>query len=560
MSFFKKTSAAILASAIAFQGQASAAGFANAAYVTGAQTSYSAPKELKKVVNLEAKVVSVLDKASKSALAGIKDAKLRKFYSDVNASKKASLKSLFSELRSGMKYEFTAAEAENAKDMLRYAVKGYAEFIKEVRAAAGGVAVTADEKAFVETELVEFQRDLVVDPLREIVDTYAKSDVKETGEWKGSVKTPYGIVNASLDRYTSFLSIMGLSQEIDFVFNADFDLDLPGPTKYDPETYEALPSPSVKTKGAVKIDANVKVVDQTVYLLLRDYSIDVAVSGSGTEDAAKELADKVSQAKTSLDLLKGKTVSVELPEDESAVRPDAVLKKLTETLAVLDNESVFTPARKIGENRYALALKPETAAKISKIFEQKLTKKDVARADKELAASNFAFEKNDGSATVSATDPHGSGDVRMTRDASGYAFRFNNVQPQSRGSLELSKTSAKLVSHSKTADVLGTWNDGALDLTVTVSGTEAFKASGTLTKKKADLTFAVSGKQVGTVKYEKNGKDYSSSISVEFEIPAGFSGKEGKFSFESAQKGTVESGTFPISVPKDVIDLETLMK
>lgn len=558
MSFFKKTSAALLASAIAFQGQAFAATNFNAQY--GEVPSYSAPKELKKIVSLEAKVVSVLDRASKSALAGIKDAKLRKFYSDVNAEKKKALKSLFSGLRSGMKYEFTAAEAENAKDMVRYAVKGYAEFIKEVRAAANGVAVTADEKASVEAELVNFQRDLVVDPLREIVDAYAKSDVKETGEWKGSVKTPYGNVNASIDRYTSLLSIMGLSQEIDFVFNADFDLDLPGPTKYDPETYQALPSPSVKTKGAVKFDANVKIVDNVAYLLLRDYAIDVAVTGSGTEEAAKELADKVSQAKVSLGLLKGKTVSFDMPENDSEARPDVILKKVTETLAVLDAESVFTPARKIGEGRFALALKPETAAKISKIFEQKLTMKDVVRADKELAASNFTFEKNGGSATVSAIDPRGSNDVRMTRDATGYSFKSNNVQPQSRGSLEISKTAVKFVSHSKTADILGTWNDGALDFTVTASGNEAFKASGTLTKKKADLTFAVAGKQVGTVKYEKNGNAYSTSIFVEFELPAGIIGKDGKFTFESAQKATVESGTFPISVPKDVIDLETLMK
>ncbi|MDQ1344361.1 MAG: hypothetical protein QG650_1082, partial [Patescibacteria group bacterium] len=253
MSFFKKTAAAFLVSGIALQTSAFAAiDFGTDTYDGYVQEApYVAPKELRKLVNLEFKVVSVLDRSAKSAISAIKDQKTRKFYADVNASKKSDLKSLFSELRSGMKYEFMTPETENAKDMLRFAVKGYLEFIKEARSAASGTSVSASEKASVEAELVNFQRDLLVEPMRGVIDTYAKSDVKETGDWKGSVKTPFGNVNAKIDRYSSILSILGLSQEADFIFSADFDLELPGPTKYDPETYERIESPSVRTKGAV---------------------------------------------------------------------------------------------------------------------------------------------------------------------------------------------------------------------------------------------------------------------------------------------------------------------
>lgn len=62
------------------------------------------------------------------------------------------------------------------------------------------------------------------------------------------------------------------------------------------------------------------------------------------------------------------------------------------------------------------------------------------------------------------------------------------------------------------------------------------------------------------MKYAKTGKDYSSDIRFEFEIPAGILDKSGKVVITSAEKGTIESGTFKIEVPKDVIDIEALIK
>lgn len=562
MSFFKKTSAAFLVSVIAVQGQAFAALDFGGEYVSDYSVpQYVAPAALKKLVRLDTKLVSTLDNAAQKELAKIRDPKVRKFYSDINAAKKTALKGLFADLRSGMQYEFLAPETENAKDMVRFAAKGYVEFIQEVRVAAETNSigtVSAEEKASVEAEVVNFQRDLLVTPLREVIDTYAKSDVKETGEWKGSVTSPLGTVNASVDKYTSVLSLLGLSQEADFVFNSDFDLDLPGPVQYDPETYERISTPSVKVKGAVKVDANVKLVDDTAYVLLRDYSLDVTTSATGS--SAEEFDAQLAKAKTVLSLMKGKTVKIAMPKDESKARPDVIVKKASEVLDVLDANSLFTPSRKIGEGKFGLSLNAKTALLVSNVFGEKLTKGDVRRADKEFASSNLVFETKDGTSTISAADPKGSGLVRMSRDASGYAFHLDNVEGTSRTVLDVSKTEMKLVTKSKTSEILGTWKDGETSFVVNASGQEAFRVTGTVTAKKVDVVVAVTGKDVGTVKYAKTGKDYSSDVRFEFEIPAGILDKSGKVVITSAEKGVIESGTFKIEIPKDVVDVEALIK
>lgn len=370
---------------------------------------YQAPAALKKLVRLDTKIVTVLDNSAKKEIAKIRDPKLKKYYSELNAAKKSELRSLFSGLRSGMRYEFLAAETGNAKDMVRFAVKGYSEFIQEIRYVSGKNAVTAvtvNEKAAVEAEVVNFQRDLIVTPLRKAIDTYAKSDVKETGEWKGSFSSPFGTVNASIDKYTSVLSILGLSQEADFVFNSDFDLDLPGPVRYDPETYERIASPSVKLKGAVKVDANVKLVDNYAYVLLRDYSVDVATSATGS--AAEEFDAQLAQAKAALSLMKGKTVKITMPEENAKTRPDVVIKKATEVLDILASNSLLTPSRKIGEGKFALALNAKTAYLVSNVFDEKMTTADVRRADKEFAASGLSMTMKNGISTIRTVDAGGS--------------------------------------------------------------------------------------------------------------------------------------------------------
>lgn len=525
-----------------------------------AGSQYQAPAALKKLVRLDTKIVTILDNSAKKEIAKIRDPKLKKLYSELNAAKKSELRSLFAELRSGMRYEFLTAETENAKDMVRFAVKGYSEFIKEIRYVSGKnavTAVTADEKAAVEAEVVNFQKDLIVTPLRKAIDTYAKSDVKETGEWKGSFSSPFGTVNASIDKYTSVLSMLGFSQEADFVFNSDFDLDLPGPTQYDPETYERIAAPSVKLKGAVKIDANVKLVDQYAYVLLRDYSLDVTTSATGS--AAEEFDAQLAQAKSALNLMKGKTVKIAMPEENAKTRPDVVIKKATEVLDILDSQSLLTPARKIGEGKYALALNAKTAYLVSNVFDEKMTTSDVRKADKEFAAAGLSMTMNDGVSTIRSVDAGGSGEASMTRDASGYAFHLDSVEGKSRTVLDVSKTAIKFAMKSKTADVLGTWNDGATSLVVTTMGTEAFKLTGTVTMKKIDVAIAVAGKQVGTVKFTQNDKAYSSDIRFEFEVPAGMMEKSGKFVITSSESGTIETGTFKIDVPKDVVDIEALI-
>lgn len=562
MAILKKIFAGTAAVAVVAQsfGTASADVSEASPYSDGYSYSYEAPSELKKLVGLELKVVSILDRAAKKEIAKIRDAKTKKAYADVHAAKKAEMKALFSELRSGMKYQFSTPETENARDMLRMAVKGYLEFLSDVRYASqneGGV--TDAERRAVEAETVEFQKDLVVGPVTKILDAYARSDMKETGEWKMSFDSPYGQVNASMDRYVGILSILGFSQEIDFVLKSDFDLDLPGPTRYDPETFERLASDSTKIKGDVRFDANVKIVDDYAYVLLRDYAIEATVSAGG--ETAEEFESQIAQAKTMLELVKGKTVKIKMSEDGSSPRPDVVLKKLSAALDVLATESLFSPTRKTGTEKYSLELKAQTVARLANVMEEKITLGELKSANVELAKSNLSFSRANGKSSVSARDPKGSGEASMTRSADGYSFLLDSVGATSRSKFSASDSAVTFDSKSKSASVSASWKDsGATEVRVFAMGTEAARLSGTLLLEKADLSLSVSGKEVASIKYEVSGDSYFSDIRVDFEIPEGATDRSGKVSFRSYEKGLLEKGTFEIKVPTDVVDLESLLK
>lgn len=493
MAILKKIFAGAAAVAVVAQSLGTAFAYVPEAssYSDGYSHSYKAPSELKKLVGLELKVVSILDRAAKKEIAKIRDAKTKKVYADIHAIKKAELKALFSELRSDMKYEFSTPETENARDMLRMAVKGYLEFLSDVRyATQNGGNITDAERWAVEAETVEFQKDLVVDPMNKILDAYARSDVKETGEWNMSFSSPYGNVNASMDRYIGILSILGFSQEIDFVLKSDFDLNLPGPTRYDPETFESLASDPTKITGDVRFDANVKIVDKYAYVLLRDYAIDITVSTGG--ETTEEFESQIAEAKTMLELIKGKTVKIKMPEDGSSPRPDVVLKKLSAALDVLETESLFTPVRKIGSEKYALGLNGKTVAAIARIFEEKVTLAEWKNTDKELAKSNLSFSRANGSATISASDAKGSGEVAMKRSIDGYSFVLDSVSATNRSKLSISDSAVTFDSKSKDVVVSASWKDsGETEVRVFSMGVETAKLSGILLLEKADFSLSV---------------------------------------------------------------------
>lgn len=111
------------------------------------------------------------------------------------------------------------------------------------------------------------------------------------------------------------------------------------------------------------VDANVKMQGSKMYLTLRDYSLNLTVDGKDNE-----LKEGLAEARVFLDALKGKTVSIDLGSEMDEVSPQLVVSKTRQVLAVLETESIFTPIRRSGTNRYALVLNGKTAADIAKIF------------------------------------------------------------------------------------------------------------------------------------------------------------------------------------------------
>ena len=302
-----------------------------------------------------------------------------------------------------------------------------------------------------------------------------------------------------------------------------------------------------------------KVIDGYAYANLRNYSLNVETSATGS--AAEEFNEGLTKTKSVLELAKGKTVKIAMPEENAKTRPEAVLKRLSDTVAVLGTESVFTPSQKIAEGKYALAFNGKTIAKLAAAYDQKLTVKDLNEANKSLSESGFSFQKTADGTIIRASDSEGSGDFSMTRTPASYAMAFRSVTGTSRASFDVSDSEAKFSTVSKTATATGSWKEnGALDVSVKTMGTEVFKVSGTLLLKKADLVFVVSGKEVATVKFAWEGESYYSDIRVDFDIPEGMADRSGKVSIRSFEKGTIEKGDFDIEVPKDVVDIETLMK
>ncbi len=565
MKLFKRPVAALVAAAV----------LAASALPSGASAAYAfesgrpkASKELRALASSEAKVLKALDSAVNAELKKIRDPKTRKTYADLAKTKRAGMKSVFSDIRSEVRHpSYVPVDTGNLRDAVRLSAKSALELADEIRQVAenGSAAVSESERARVESNVVAFQRELFSSPVRSVLDTYLKDGVKETGDSRFSADTPYGTVNVSVDRYASVLSMVGLAQETDFVISGDFDLQVPGPTRYHEETFEPVSGGTVDIKGSVKFDANVKVVDSTAYVLLRDYALGVSVSGSGSESAQKEIDSNVAQTKAVLDKMKGKTVSIEMPEDEFAssdLTPQEVLAKFREVLSVLDTSSLFTPERKISGSSYALGLNPKTVAKIAAVFGERVSKGEFDRENREVLASGLTYDEFGDTVSISAIDPAGEGTFELSKASDGYSLKLRTLSPRERGLIEITPEGATVRMSESSGSFSADWNraTGALEASAKErDGETLFTVTGTALLNRVDLAVNVGGKTVATLKIAKTGTTTESNLWISFDVPPLPQAQKNSVTITASGKSTLESGSFTVEVPTDSVDIEALI-
>jgi hypothetical protein len=251
-----------------------------------------------------------------------------------------------------------------------------------------------------------------------------------------------------------------------------------------------------------------------------------------------------------------------LPEDAADAKPEAVLKKVRDALMVLESGSVFTPVRRMGEGRYALALNGKTVAALAGVFGEKVTKGELNQSNKEILASGLSYSESNGKTVISATDPRGEGTFSVSKEAAGYSLHLETIGRKDRSVFDVTPEGAKLRAKSDGAEVSGSWlrADGALSLIVSENGSSAFEASGTVLLNRIDLAFKLLTKDLGTFKMTRTGQTSSTELSLSFDLPATMSAEMEKVLIKSSQNATFETGTFNVEVPKDAVDIEEILK
>lgn len=252
MDLFKKLVSTLSVAAIALSSTVTWANGENTSLYstyTPAYQTRTPSKEVKKVLGLEYRMIKTIDSALKKELAAIKDLKLRKHYSAIASARVAGVRGAFAEARSAVKYSYIEPKVENIQNSLRISAKGAYDLINEIRGATkmatSPLSVSTEEKALVEADIVKFQKELFVTNIQAFLDTYLKDGTKKTGSGRFSVTTPYGTIEYSLERFSNILSMVGFTQEVDFVLKGQMDLSIPS-TSYDPKTYQP-------TKTVIKV-------------------------------------------------------------------------------------------------------------------------------------------------------------------------------------------------------------------------------------------------------------------------------------------------------------------
>lgn len=233
----------------------------------------------------------------------------------------------------------------------------------------------------VEADIVKMQKD-GVNALRDLIATYAKKDMKETGNMKWSVSVDAGTtktkVDLNLEKYVSIVSYLQGKQEIGAKGTVDVvttgtrtDYETT-PTSKDEDGYPKYNTVDANLTAKITFDGNVKIIGNDVYFTLAEFKTD----RSGTANEIKEFDESLREIQRYV----GKTYKISNQGNDIG-NPTEVLKKMEAVFQVLETKSLFEVAKSNG-NTHTLRLKKSTIKDINKAVGNKgrsnITEKDLS--------------------------------------------------------------------------------------------------------------------------------------------------------------------------------------
>lgn len=412
-------------------------------------------------------------------------------------------------------------------------------------------SIPAQETASVENDVTGFQK-ILTTAMRQALDNYDSSDFKETGKMNMTAEGDFGKVDLSIEKYTKILSLLTRSQEADMTAKATFSFNMPGSYEYNKKTDDYEKTPGKTVSGELSIDGSMKVIDQDLYLTLRNYSVNTNLTGEEKDNLDKSLKEFAQY--------KGKTVKISLPSSSGKavkINQAEIISQLKKTLAILEQNSLFTPYKKIGDT-YTLTLKDSTIESIGAVYDQKTSPADIAQAKKAMRKAPLFYTVASGKNTLFTYIDGNSanGTASLSKQDGEYSFLLDIHNPKDRSEKAYLLVKKDFVEgRLQTSDINASIDYKNKTLSLTAQGyMQNAKIEGPLSEENANLNFTFNGKKVGNVTWKKVADTYTYDVLFETTLMEAFS------KFHMNGESTVTKGNFPIVAPKDVVEIRDFSK
>lgn len=447
---------------------------------------------------------------------------------------------ILSELREDLNFKYVSpfclGEKELPKTVLKYkkVISDYKEIMTDIskfkKDEKSNLLVSAEEKSQVEANILQIQKDIVSN-FKEELDPVLNYDSKTDWKWKMSFSFKDPItwekwtISLDITKSEQILSLVNKSQEMSFSTN--YNLDLPG------------------FNWKWVIDAAIKVIENTYYLTLNDFTIESTWLNNENNSELNMIVAYVS-------MFKWKTYKMDLAsmvDNQSDLASNNIMYNLPAIIKLLQEKPLFTAYKKSG-NWYVLMLKWDSITSLVSTSWNNLKPNDLLKIQKSFIKTNLVFVNNSWVYTISnplnenfSITYKNSKDFNVSLKANDDDFNFD---------LSLSYKKLNLNLLWEDMQLKANWENDYLTVLFDWFW-QKIEAKWDYSTFKADLELKHNSKSIWYIKANKISDkkyDYSYYFNIESEI----------FNFFMDLKWEMNLGKFDITVPTDTIDLNSMMK
>ncbi len=508
--------------------------------------SYSSTKKIKSFLSWEKRILAYMTKDYNSVVMRLKNVNAKKAYASEFSDIISDIEKVFSGAEYGSDYMLSTYVASLKKE-----IGAYKSLRKELLALSGSTSnpfsLGTEETTSIENDIIDLQKTVTV-ALKQAIDNYDTSDFKETGKMNINAESSFGKVDISIEKYTKLLSLLTKSQEADIVATAKFTINMPGSSRYNTKSQRYDKTPWETISGDLSIDGSVKIIENDVYLSLRDYTLNTNLKGSQKTDLEKSMKEFAQY--------KGKTVKIPLSSTGASTKSfnqAEILAQLKKTLSILEEKSLLTPYKKIGDI-YTLTLKDETIQSIGSIYSQDIKTAEITKAKQEMRKNPIFYSSTDGKKTIfmQVNESDASGLISLTKKDTGYSLlvdvhSLRNSSDSVYILIEKDFIDAKIVT--KEININLSYKNKSLLFTED-GYMQNLRIEWPIWAEDANLDFTYNGKKIGNTTWKKVNDTYTYDVLFELTIAQVLS------KFHLNGESTLTKGTFPIVAPKDFVEIE----